>query len=82
MAVGAARRAPAPRRVPAPRMADIDPTLIAQMGAVGGLVGGGFALDAFLDVEEPEEPGAEEGAEVHLWMQAEQIKRTSVTKLN
>ena len=43
---------------------------------------GTLPLDAFLDVEEPEEPGAEEGAEVHLWMQAEQIKRTSVTKLN
>ena len=38
------------------------PVLSAQLGVVGGLLGGGFALDIFFDVEEPSEEGAEDGA--------------------
>jgi len=40
----------------------LGPVLYAQLSAAGGLLGSGFALDAFFEVEEPSEPGAEEGA--------------------
>ena len=40
---------------------EVGPVLLAQMGAVAGLIGGGFALEEFFEVEEPKEPGAVEG---------------------
>ena len=41
--------------------AEIGPLLLAQMGVVAGLIGGGFVLDAFFEVEIPKEEGAKEG---------------------
>ena len=40
---------------------EVGPVLLAQMGAVVGLIGGGFALEEFFDVDEPKEEGAAEG---------------------
>ena len=40
---------------------EVGPLLLGQIGAVAGLIGGGFALEAFFDVDEPKEPGAAEG---------------------
>ena len=39
----------------------VGPALLAQMSVVGGLVGGGFFLEFFGDVDEPKEVGVEEG---------------------
>jgi len=41
---------------------DLGPVLYSQLSVAGGLLGSGFALDAFFEVEEPVEPGAEEGS--------------------
>ena len=41
---------------------EITPLLIAQMGVIVAMIGGGTALEIWGDVEEPEEEGAEDGA--------------------